>query len=166
MAAWELIKTRPFSEVSVRDIAKVADVNHGFVHTWFGSKYGLLNEVARAIAEELSVDATKAPPEVEALDPSDERIVLLVRLVVWLNLEGHDFGSGLDLRIIDALAARYRTIVGLTEDDAQSAAYIAAALGIAIGGIGPVLQSGNVRLDEIFALWRHILGLLAEHPRQ
>jgi AcrR family transcriptional regulator len=37
-AAIDLIRERPFSEVGVRDIAKRADINHGFVHVWFGSK--------------------------------------------------------------------------------------------------------------------------------
>jgi AcrR family transcriptional regulator len=46
-AAYQLIQERPFSEVGVRDIAAVADVNHGFVHTWFGSKNDLLLAVVR-----------------------------------------------------------------------------------------------------------------------
>lgn len=37
-AAKQLIQEKPFSEVGVRDIAALADVNHGFVHTWFGGK--------------------------------------------------------------------------------------------------------------------------------
>lgn len=37
-AAYQLTQNRPISEVGVREIATLADVNAGFVHTWFGSK--------------------------------------------------------------------------------------------------------------------------------
>ena len=50
-ATIELLLKTPFKDVGVRDIAAVADVNHGFVHTWFGSKEDLfiaaLKEVDR-----------------------------------------------------------------------------------------------------------------------
>ena len=46
-AARKLIREKPFSEVGVRDIALLADVNHGFVHTWFGGKNELLLAVVR-----------------------------------------------------------------------------------------------------------------------
>ncbi|MEY4392623.1 MAG: Bacterial regulatory protein tetR family, partial [Actinomycetota bacterium] len=37
-ASIQLLLEKPFKDVGVRDIALRADVNHGFVHTWFGSK--------------------------------------------------------------------------------------------------------------------------------
>ena len=51
-AAIQLVRERPISEVGVRDIATVADVNHGFVHTWFGSKNDLLIAATRPLVEQ------------------------------------------------------------------------------------------------------------------
>jgi len=165
-AALELIRARPFSEVSVRDIAEVADVNHGFVHTWFGSKNELFAQVAHRLMEDLSNEARESTDPTVAVDPFDERIVLLVRLVIWLHLEGHDLTRGIDFLIVQSLRDRYRDVEGLTPADSESAAYIAAAIGIAIGSFTPILQGTNTDLHQVFPMWRHILGLLAEHPRQ
>ncbi|HJN74336.1 MAG TPA: TetR family transcriptional regulator [Myxococcota bacterium] len=44
-AATALFRERPPTEVSVRDIAAGAGVNHGLVHRYFGGKDGLLREV-------------------------------------------------------------------------------------------------------------------------
>lgn len=44
-AAAALFRERPPHEVSVRDIARAAGVNHGLVHRYFGGKDGLLRAV-------------------------------------------------------------------------------------------------------------------------
>jgi AcrR family transcriptional regulator len=166
-AALQLVKERPFSEVSVRNIADVADVNHGFVHTWFGSKNDLLAAVIQMISKEISEEAKKAPAGAEAISAFDDRLVLLVRLVIWLNLEGFTFPEGLNLQILHTLRHRYATVDGLSEQDANNAALIATAVGIAVGAFRPIMESGtDVDLTHIFPTWRHILGLLAEHPSQ
>lgn len=166
-AALQLVKERPFSEVSVRTIADVADVNHGFVHTWFGSKNDLLAAVSQSLAKEISNDALAAPAGSAAIDTFDNRLVLLVRLVIWLNLEGYSFPSGLNLSILQTLEHRYAETEGLTPRDAQGAAIIATAVGIAVGAFRPIMETGTpVDLSRIYPTWRHILGLLAEHPSQ
>jgi AcrR family transcriptional regulator len=166
-AALKLVQERPFSEVSVRTIADVADVNHGFVHTWFGSKNDLLAAVTQMLSKEISDEAAKAPPGTEAVSAFDDRLVLLVRLVIWLNLEGYSFPGGLNLSILQALEHRYATTDGLTPQDAHGAAIIATAVGIAVGAFRPIMEAGTpVDLSRIYPTWRHILGLLAEHPSQ
>jgi AcrR family transcriptional regulator len=166
-AALQLVKERPFSEVSVRNIADVADVNHGFVHTWFGSKNDLLAAVTQMLSKVISEEAKVAPPGTEAISAFDDRLVLIVRLVIWLNLEGYSFPSGLNLEILQTLRHRYATVDGLAPYDADNAALIATAIGIAVGAFRPIMESGtNVDLSQIFPTWRHILGLLAEHPSQ
>jgi hypothetical protein len=56
---------------------------------------------------------------------------------------------------------------GLTPHDADNAALIATSIGIAVGAFRPIMESGtNVDLTQMFPTWRHILGLLAEHPSQ
>ena len=72
-AARQLIQTKPYSEVGVRDIAELADVNHGFVHNWFGSKNGLLLAVVRQQFLEIAETVQKAAPGTPAinfLDPT------------------------------------------------------------------------------------------------
>jgi len=166
-AACQLAKERPFSEVSVRAVAAVADVNHGFVHTWFGSKNDLLAAVSRTLSKEIAEEAKIAPAGSEAISAFDDRLVLIVRLVIWLNLEGYTFPEGLNLQILQTLRDRYATVEGLAPHDADNAALIATSVGIAVGAFRPIMESGtNVDLTQMFPTWRHILGLLAEHPSQ
>jgi AcrR family transcriptional regulator len=166
-AALKLVKDRPFSEVSVRAIADVADVNHGFVHTWFGSKNDLLAAVSRTLRKEIAEEAKIAPAGSEAISAFDDRLVLIVRLVIWLNLEGYTFTDGLNLEILQTLRDRYATMEGLAPHDADNAALIATSIGIAVGAFRPIMESGtNLDISQMFPMWRHILGLLAEHPSQ
>jgi AcrR family transcriptional regulator len=166
-AALKLVKDRPFSEVSVRAIADVADVNHGFVHTWFGSKNDLLAALTQMLSKEVSEEAKVAPAGSEAINAFDDRLVLIVRLVIWLNLEGYTFTDGLNLEILQTLRHRYVTVEGLTPRDADNAALIATAIGVAVGAFRPIMESGtNLDISQMFPTWRHILGLLAEHPSQ
>ncbi|MEY3806188.1 MAG: hypothetical protein RIR69_1000 [Actinomycetota bacterium] len=166
-AARELVQTRPFSEVSVRDIAELADVNHGFVHTWFGSKNDLLARVAQDLLQEISKEAETAAPGEPAVALFDPRIQLAVRMLLWLNLEGYDSRKGINLVILDALRRRYHETDGLSASDAETAAIIIAALGMGVGAFAPIFGSDpKVDLNSVFPMWRHILGLLAKHPYQ
>lgn len=60
-AATELFARRGPSNVSVRDIAARAGVNHGLVHRHFGSKDNLLGEVMRTLVA--MVEHELGPPE-------------------------------------------------------------------------------------------------------
>jgi AcrR family transcriptional regulator len=166
-AAITLVGQYPFSEVGVRDIAALADVNHGFVHTWFGSKNDLLLRVVRQLLEAMAQQAASAAPGTTALNPTEPDAQLAVRLLIWLNLEGVNteqlFSS---LVVLDALEKRYVEIEGISTADARSAANMAAAIGITIASFSDIL-GGDEKVDtiDLLVLWRHILGLLAKHPR-
>lgn len=165
-AAKELTSNRPISEVGVRDIALLADVNHGFVHTWFGSKNELLLAMVRqqlvAIAESVSLAAPGAPP-INFFDPE---VASTVRLVLWLELEGVDATDlFVDMPILDALTARYIEVEKIDPTFAREAAIQAIAIGLGATTFGPFLGMNNSsNVVPVMKLWRHIIGLLAKHP--
>jgi AcrR family transcriptional regulator len=165
-AATELIQTRPYSDVGVRDIAELADVNHGFVHTWFGSKNDLLLAVVRKQFEELADQVRKAEPGQPALNFYDPRVVSVVRLVLWLDLEGVDTGNLFkDMPILDALTARFISIEKIDPSIARAAAIQAISIGLGAGTFAPIL--GMESADDavpIMDLWRHVVGLLSKYP--
>lgn len=165
-AAIELVRERPFSEVGVRDIAAAADVNHGFVHTWFGSKNDLLIAATRHLVEQGASRVAEAPPGQQALNPFEPDIQLAVRLAVWLDLEGasaRDLMKGMP--IITALAERFVEVEGLSPDIAQIAASQAVAIGLGVVIFAPLIDIDEPeKVSEVFKLWRHNLGLLAKYP--
>lgn len=165
-AARTLLMEKPFSEVGVRDIAALADVNHGFVHTWFGSKHGLFLEVLRQTNERISAAISTAPAGGLAVDPFSPDVDLMVRLTLWLFLEGTDPRSSNDgLPILETLVERYVTTLDMDPKVARNAAFVAISLVIASSSFGPILgMDERSELRDAFAQWIHMLGLLAEHP--
>jgi AcrR family transcriptional regulator len=165
-AAKQLIRDKPFSDVGVRDIALLADVNHGFVHTWFGGKNELLLAVVRdqirTIAEAIPLAAPGAP----AIVFSDPEVISLVRLVAWLDLEGVDTsGVFMNMPILEALTLRYVEVEKIDPSMARDAAIQAISIGLSAGTFGPLLgMTGMDNVAPVMKLWRHIVGLLAEHP--
>lgn len=165
-AARTLISTRPFSEVGVRDIAAEADVNHGFVHTWFGSKNDLLLAVLRDLMIETAARTQASPPGEPALRPFDDVAQLALRLVMFLKLEGVSFGSLFDDPIvINAFTHRYITIEGMDPHTARIAAQQVVAIGAAAVLFGDIISvTSNEDVTALMDQWRHIIGLLAKYP--
>lgn len=165
-AAIQLVREKPFSEVGVRDIATVADVNHGFVHTWFGSKNDLLIAATRHLVEQAAARVTDVAPGQQALDPFEPDVQLAIRLAIWLDLEGANARDLLkEMPIITALTKRFIEVEGLSPAIAQIAAVQAIAMGIGVVTFAPLIDIDDPsRVAEIFTLWRHNLGLLAKYP--
>lgn len=165
-AAIQLVRERPFSEVRVREIAQVADVNHGFVHTWFGSKNDLLLRVVEHLLQSIALEIRKAPPGQQALNPFHPDVVLAVRLAMWLNLEGAPT-SGVfhQLRVIDELTDRFIKVEGIDPSIARAAATQAASLAVSAASFADMLHMENSsEATDMFDLWRYIVKLLAKHP--
>ena len=80
-AASMLFAAKGPSQVSVREIADRAKVNHGLVHRHFGSKGKLLKAVMEDLSARLAIKA------VRPLDPSDEDIL---RLQIFQNLSKNE----------------------------------------------------------------------------
>ncbi len=164
-AAIQLVRERPFSEVGVRDIAAAADVNHGFVHTWFGSKNDLLIAATRQLVEMAAAKVADAAPGQQAVNPFEPDVQLAIRLAIWLDLEGTNARDLLkEMPIITALTKRFIDVEGLSPDIAQVAAVQATAIGIGVVTFAPLIDIDTTRVVEVFALWRHNLGLLAKYP--
>lgn len=165
-ATKQLIREKPFSEVGVRDIALLADVNHGFVHTWFGGKNELLLAVVRDQLLALAETVPLATPGTPALNLFDPDVVAMARLVLWLDLEGVETTSLFaNLPILEAFTARYTEVEKIDPVIAREAAIQAIAIGLATGTFGPILgMTDDDTVASVLKLWRHILGLLAKYP--
>ena len=164
-AAQQLIQEKPFSEVGVREIGLLADVNHGFVHTWFGGK----NELLRAVAIQQVLEIAKNVPDVPVGTPAlvmTPEITSVVRLIMWLDLEGFDVGvKSIITPVIDAMTARFIETEKLEPSVARELAVQAIYLGAGAATIGQMAgiadeQSGR----DMFQFMRHIYGLLAKYP--
>jgi AcrR family transcriptional regulator len=166
-AAKQLIREKPFSEVGVRDIALLADVNHGFVHTWFGGKNELLLAVVRDQLLALAEAVPLAAPGTPAINFFDSEVISMVRLVLWLDLEGVDTsGMFSNMPILEALTTRYIEIEKIDPSIARDAAIQAISIGLGAGTFGPILGLTDMStIGPVMKLWRHIVGLLAEHPQ-
>lgn len=164
-AAIDLTKQHPFSEVGVREIAREADINHGFVHTWFGGKTELFIAVRLFLLRNIASRVEQV--EGNLLTPStflDEDVVYLVKLNSWLALEGEsDRLTTPDRPLITTLAKNLEQVFGLSPKDSEIAAQLSSAL--TFGGLifGPAMGM-TTNMDELAAFWRHMLGLLAKNP--
>ena len=150
----------------MRDIAAAADVNHGFVHTWFGSKNDLLIAATRQLVEKAASRVADAAPGQQALDPFEPDIQLAVRLAVWLDLEGANSRDPMKgMPIITALTRRFIEVEGISPEIAQLAAAQAVAIGLGVVVFAPLIDIDNPeKVSQIFQLGRHNLGLLAKYP--
>ena len=166
-AAKQLIREKPFSEVGVRDIALLADVNHGFVHTWFGGKNELFLAVVRDQLLALAEAVPLAAPGTPAINFFDSEVISMVRLVLWLDLEGVDTsGMFSNMPILEALTTRYIEVEKIDPSMARDAAIQAISIGLGAGTFGPILGLTDMStIGPVMKLWRHIVGLLAEHPQ-
>jgi len=164
-AGLSLISERPFSEVGVREIATKADVNHGFVHTWFGGKSQLFVAMARELADQVAAEAATAPAGEVAIGPFNPKTQLLIRLLTWLTLEGNTFeGGALGGATRTALVERFVAQDGMDPDVAESASVMAIALAFSMVNFGNAFGTGPQEVAKMLALWRHIVGLLAKYP--
>jgi AcrR family transcriptional regulator len=167
-AAAELIRHSPFSEVGVREIAELANVNHGFVHTWFGSKNDLLLAVLREKFSVMAEGVANAPPGTPAINFLDPDVRLVVRLVLWLDLEGvKTTGLFENMPVIDALTTRYIEVEKIDPSIAREAAIQALSIGLGAGIFGPLLGTDSTEtIVPVMKLWRHIIDLLSKNPPQ
>jgi len=74
-AAGELFLQRPYSQVSITDIAEAAGVARGLLHHYFDSKRDLYLEVVRGVSASVGVPIPRADTPPDADDPAWGRAV-------------------------------------------------------------------------------------------
>lgn len=169
-AAIELMAASPFSDIGVRDIARSADVNHGFVHTWFGSKNDLLLAVLGELCLRVGVRARESGRTTKIVDPTDPETRLIGLLLIRLDIEGIDaWGLILQQPFVVEQGEKYRDIWGISDKDSKAALIQGIFIWISLATFGGLTQvngaDSSFDTDDIVDLWRHMLGLLGKHPR-
>jgi AcrR family transcriptional regulator len=137
-AATELFAARGPSNVSIREIADAARVNHGLVHHYFGSKDGLLTAVLDRLASRLA-DEIGSLDDPTALYVAGGAIERHGRILAHLLLEGRDVADvTTEFAGIRALVLRLRK-QGLSHAHARERAAQVAALVLGWHLFGPLL---------------------------
>lgn len=128
-AATELLAERGPKDVSVREIARRAGVNHGLVHHYFGSKAGLVTAVLDDLAQRTADLATPDAPGPNLAFFAAEGFDLHLRVLARLLLDGAApprFQSAFPF--VDHLAGLGRDQYGLDAATAQRRATQAVAM--------------------------------------
>jgi AcrR family transcriptional regulator len=126
-AATELIVERGLS-ISVRDIAARAGVNHGLVHTYFGSKDSLLVAAFDDINERAA--AQRTPDGYPPVDLARRRNGEVARAIARVMLEGDHGVFGQHPVTTSWRDALLRDHPELSADEANEQVAIAATLGL------------------------------------
>ena len=158
-AATQLFDRRNPGSVSVREIARLAGVNHGLVHHYFGSKQALV----QAVLDDLSSKARSSLAAGTAMD-QDSPALTYTRILGRVILEGSD-STPLPAShpILVQLTALARDIGGLDDRSARIRASQGAALAMGWLLFEPFLiQSGGLE-DEDPAFLRDQLRVMAAY---
>lgn len=166
-AANSLLRTRPFSSVGVRDLSALADVNQGFIHSWFGSQNGLYLRVVQELFTDMLSQIQQQPADSIALNPFDPDVEFAIRLLFWLDLEGVDIKPVKPQfeKLMNAFSHRLISQVGLTPEAAEAVTMQGSAIGIGTAAFGHLIGTDDpTKFAHAISVWRHQLELLARHP--
>jgi AcrR family transcriptional regulator len=161
-----LLKTHLASDISVRQIAHEADVNHGLVHSYFGSKSGLLVAVAEQLITDLITTLNQDNRNSFDFDCIDSEKEAIIGVLLWLMVTGEEISvfqilGALVVSVSSHLATRDR----ISPINADSAAVLKVSL--SIGGMLYRLMhttESQQSVKDATALWKHMMHLLADNP--
>ena len=166
-AATTLFAERGPAAVSLRDVARAADVNLGLIHRHIGSKQDLLTAVLKA--------RPGMPPTGELRTPEQTAVVLLrsgfappayTLILLRAALDGYDLRTlGVEFPLVDAVRAALRTRLDAKDADLRVALTTAMLLGWhAIGrAMLDILERGDLTAEEVVqSLEPGLVALLSE----
>jgi AcrR family transcriptional regulator len=161
-----LLKTHTVSEISVRQVAHEADVNHGLVHSYFGSKSGLMVAVADQLITDLITTLNQDNRKSFDFDCIDSEKEAIIGVLLWLMVTGEEI---LVFQILGALvvsvSSHLANRVGIASTNADSAAVLLVSM--SIGGMLYRLMhttESQQSVKDATALWKHMMHLLADNP--
>ena len=161
-----LLKTHTVSEISVRQIAHEADVNHGLVHSYFGSKSGLLVAVAEHLIADLITTLNQDVRKSFDFDCIDSEKEAIIGVLVWLMVTGEEISvfqilGALVVSVSSRLANRDR--ISPTNADSAAVLVVSMSIGSMLYRLMQTNQSQQSMKDAT-ALWKHMVHLLADNP--
>jgi AcrR family transcriptional regulator len=167
-ATVHLLKSHTVADLSVRQIAHEADVNHGLVHSYFGSKGSLLIAVAQQLLSD-AISALNQDARVEVgsgqLDPGMEAII---NILLWLMMTGEDISTfHITGSLVTSVSSQLVHRDGISDANAEAAAIL--AVSISLGGVlYRLMQTSQSQhsVKDAPALWKHLMQLLAVNPFQ
>lgn len=159
-ATIDLIREEPFGEVSAREIARRADMNHGYVHVWFGSKAGLLHAAYVRHSERLAGKFVAGSLTLTAEALIDPDVELLFRMLGRLQNEpgGVELTRDNPRPMRDLIAWQLAQRANLTPEDAAMAAAFAVAAAAGVATVGPVL---GLDVDSLAKAWPELVTAFA-----
>jgi TetR/AcrR family transcriptional regulator, repressor for neighboring sulfatase len=154
-ATIELAGEQPYGELSAREIARRADMNHGYVHVWFGSKAGLIHAAYVRQSERLleTLAAGELTLTVDALTHPD--VELLFRLLGRLQIEpgGIELARQHERPLRNLIAQQVQRRSNLSPSDADTAAAFAVAAAAGVATVGRVL---DLDVEALVRWWPQI----------
>lgn len=157
-ATIELAREQAAGDFSAREIARRADINHGYVHVWFGSKAGLL----AAAVDQLGIDLGPRLRQIAGTTNMFRHpdLVAMCRLLAHLQGEpgGVEMADGRDRPLVDFWTTHARSVFGLDETSARSVAELGVATLVGIVLAGDVL---GLNVPNIVSTWARMVPRLA-----
>jgi AcrR family transcriptional regulator len=158
-AATQLFDRRNPGSVSVREIARLAGVNHGLVHHYFGSKQALV----QAVLDDLSAKARSSLAVGTAMD-QDSPVLTYTRILGRVMLEESDLTPlPASHPILVQLASLARDVGGLDDRSARIRASQGAALAMGWLLFEPLLIQSSGLQDEDPMYLRDELRVMLAH---
>ena len=158
-ATIELAREQPFGDLSAREIARRADLNHGYVHMWFGSKAGLIDAASQHQSRRLvEIFAGSVLTPSVVLHPEVE---LVFRLLARLQTEpgGIELAQARQRPMADVIAAQLQRTSGLSAEEAAMVTALSVAAAAGVATVGKVL---NFDVEKMVPAWLKIIAMFRE----
>ena len=149
-AAQKLLATNGPEDISIRDIAAIANVHHRFIAEWFGGKVGLFRAIHTAQTLQISGLIVGSTTFGDRDGSTLKTIRREIGLVSWLIVNGSKFDDVRDA--FPSLNEAQNFLVKnylISEDDAKKSSEIIGAIVVADAILQPHVKSEFLAIDLI-----------------